>query len=429
MSDILLHQDDTYEIQLASIITSYDEKVLFRLYQPIIGYGPINLFLTLFNELEGERIVSTGVKTHSRLFEIMLINNVKFVKFRKYLEALGLLKTFVLETENSNRYVYKLYAPLAPDKFFTHPILNNLLKRNISIEEYERTKLYFVNKVGVKASYKDVSCNINDVFFNDIKNIKMADNLDSNENIKERLEGDIVLPFDFEAFYVGLKDYQIPKKVLTSNVLRSIASFAVLYKINAIDMRQVVAKSIDIIDNEKKVNLEKLEHFSKVYYDLNVKNTKKVTTKVVKEEDAEKIVSLPNGSLISKKLELMNDVSPREYLKLLNNNIEPSSSELMLIKKLQDSTNLKDPVINVVIDYTLAKLDNRLVPGYAEKIASTLQRARINDAYKAMVYLSGKKSNSNFEYVDDTLRGNNQNISNQKDEKKHRELKEEDKWW
>ena len=174
MSDILLNQDDTYEIQLASIITSYDEKVLFRLYQPIIGYGPINLFLTLFNELEGERIVSTGVKTHSRLFEIMLINNLKFVKFRKYLEALGLLKTFVLETENVNRYVYKLYAPLAPDKFFTHPILNNLLKRNISIEEYERTKLYFVNKVGVKASYKDVSCNINDVFFNDKDNLGKA---------------------------------------------------------------------------------------------------------------------------------------------------------------------------------------------------------------------------------------------------------------
>ena len=257
----------------------------------------------------------------------------------------------LLNLENSNRYVYKLYAPLAPDKFFTHPILNNLLKRNISIEEYERTKLYFINKVGVKASYKDVSCNINDVFFNDIKNIKMADNLDSNENIKERLEGDIVLPFDFEAFSIGLKDYQIPKKVLTNNVLRSIASFAVLYKINAIDMRQVVAKSIDIIDNEKKVNLEKLEHFSKVYYDLNVKNTKKVTTKVVKEEV--KVNLLPGESLIAKKVQLFNEITPLEFLKIRNNNIAPSSYDVDLINKVKTHTELLDPVINATFSLPL----------------------------------------------------------------------------
>ena len=116
MSELLLSQEDTYEIQLASIITNYDEKVLFRLYQPIIGYGPVNLYLTLLHEIEGESIVSTGVKSHSRLFEIMLINNHKFVKFRKYLEALGLLKTYVLETETVNRYVYKLNAPLLPNK-------------------------------------------------------------------------------------------------------------------------------------------------------------------------------------------------------------------------------------------------------------------------------------------------------------------------
>lgn len=422
MSDILLNQDDTYEIQLASIITSYDEKVLFRLYQPIIGYGPINLFLTLFNELEGERIVSTGVKTHSRLFEIMLINNLKFVKFRKYLEALGLLKTFVLETENVNRYVYKLYAPLAPDKFFTHPILNNLLKRNISIEEYERTKLYFVNKVGVKASYKDVSCNINDVFFNDIKNIKMSDDSDSNENIKERLEADVVLPFDFEAFSIGLKDYQIPKKVLTTSILRSIASFAVLYKINAIDMRQVVAQSIDIIDNEKKVNLDKLEHFSKIYYDLNVKNTKKVTTKVVKENV--KVNLLPGESLIAKKVQLFNEITPLEFLKIRNNNIEPLSCDVKLISKIKSNTELLDPVINVLLDYSLEKLDNKLIPAYVEKVAASLSRENIKDAYEAMLYLNGKVSRKSK--VNEKVTPKKEDV---KEVKQEENIEEEYKWW
>ena len=417
MSEFLLSQEDTYEIQLASIITNYDEKVLFRLYQPIIGYGPVNLYLTLLHEIEGESIVSTGVKSHGRLFEIMLINNHKFVKFRKYLEALGLLKTYVLETETVNRYVYKLNAPLLPNNFFNHPILNSLFKRNVSIEEYERTKIYFTNKVGIKASYKEISCGINDVFFNDIKSIKLDENK-AVDNIKERLEADVVLPFDYEAFMIGLKDYQIPKKILTNSVLKQIASFAILYKISAIDMRQVVAQSIDFVDNEKKVNLEKLEHFSKIHYEINVKNVKKVTK--VKEEKV-KVNLLPGESSISKKVLMFNEITPLEFLKIRNNNIAPSSYDLLLIKKIQDSTNLTNPVINVVLDYTLEKLDNKLIPAYAEKVAASLSRENIKDAYEAMLYLNGKNTKK------ETKPSVKKEVS--KKEVSEEALEEEYKWW
>ena len=208
MNDILLNQDDTYEVQLASIITNYDEIILFRLYQPIIGYGPVNVYLSLLHEIEGEKIVTTGVKKHNRLFETMLINNNKFIKFRRYLEAVGLLKTFVLEGESFNRYIYKLYAPLMPNKFFSHPILNNLFKRNVSIEEYERTKLYFTDKISVKSTYKDISVSVNDIFFNDLKNMKSDDYVNAS-NIRDRLEGEVILNFDFEAFLIGLKDYKV----------------------------------------------------------------------------------------------------------------------------------------------------------------------------------------------------------------------------
>ena len=49
MEDLFLKQDDIYEIQLASIITNYDEKIILRLYQPIIGYGPVNLYLSFIS--------------------------------------------------------------------------------------------------------------------------------------------------------------------------------------------------------------------------------------------------------------------------------------------------------------------------------------------------------------------------------------------
>ncbi len=417
MNELLLKQDDVYEIQLASIITNYDEKILFRLYQPIIGYGPINLYLTLLHEIEGEKIVTTGVKKHNRLFEIMLINNDKFLKFRRYLEAVGLINTYVLESEGYNRYIYKLYAPLMPNKFFNHPILNNLFKRNVSIEEYERTKLYFINKISVKSTYRDITTNINELFFNDIKNIKQDDN-SYLLNIKERVEGEVVSNFDFDAFMIGLKDYQIPKKILTNSVLKEIANYAVLYKISAIDMRQVVAQSIDYTNEEKKVNLEKLEHFSQVYYELNVKSTKKVNKSVVKEEV--KVTKLAGNSSIAKKVQLFNEISPVEYLKILNNNIEPLACDIALINRIKNTTQLRDPVINVLLDYSLEKLDNKLIPNYVEKVASSLVRENIKDAYEAMLYLN-KKTNRSSNQVEVKKKEN----VKQTDEK----LDEEFKWW
>lgn len=418
MLDILLKQEDVYEVQLASIITNYDEKILFRLYQPIIGYGPINLYLTLLHEIEGEKIVTTGVKKHNRLFEIMLINNEKFLKFRRYLEALGLLRSYLLEGESNNRYIYKLYAPLMPNKFFSHQILNNLFKRNVSIDEYERTKLYFINKINVKTTYKEISANVNDLFFNDIKNIKYEENEINVSNIKERLEGEVVSNFNFDAFMIGLKDYQIPKKILTNNILKEIASFATLYKISAIDMRQVVAQSIDYEGTEKKVNLEKLEHFSKIYYELNIKNSKNIkkTERINREEI--KVNILPGNSSISKKVQLFNDITPLEFLKIRNNNIEPLSCDVELIRKIKKNTNLLDPVINVLLDYSLEKLNNKLIPNYVEKVAASLSREGVKDAYEAMLYLN--KTNYKVE-------------SNKEEKKQIRNvdepINEEYKWW
>ena len=383
MNELLLSQDDVYEVQLASIITNYDEIILFRLYQPIIGYGPVNLYLSLLHEVEGEKIVTTGVKKHNRLFETMLINNDKFLKFRKYLEAVGLLKTFVLETESFNRYVYRLFAPCLPSNFFSHPILNNLFKRNVSIEEYERTKLYFINKINVKSNYREISTNIKDVFFNDIKNMKSEENIDTN-NIRERVEGEVISSFDFEAFTIGLKDYQIPKKILTNTILKEIASYATLYKISAIDMRQVVAQSIEYDGVEKKISLEKLEHFSKIYYELNIKNSKSIK----KEKIETKVNLLPGNSSIAKKVQLFNDITPVEFLTIRNNNMSPLSCDIELIKRIQTNTGLPNPVINVILDYTLEKLDNKLTPNYVERVAATLARKNIRDAYEAMLYLN-----------------------------------------
>ena len=95
--------------------------------------------------------------------------------------------------------------------------------------------------------------------------------------------------------------------------------------------------------------------------------------------------------------------------------------DLLLIKKIQDSTNLTNPVINVVLDYTLEKLDNKLIPAYAEKVAASLSRENIKDAYEAMLYLNGKNTKKEVK----------SNVKKEEPKQKVVEeaLEEEYKWW
>ena len=89
-------------------------------------------------------------------------------------------------------------------------------------------------------------------------------------------------------------------------------------------------------------------------------------------------------------MQLFNEITPLEFLKIRNNNINPSSYDVELIGKIRVSTELSDPVINVLLDYSLEKLDNKLIPSYVEKVAASLSRKGIKDAYEAMLYLNGK---------------------------------------
>ena len=66
-----LTSTDMYEIKLDGILSSYDYKVLTRLYQPIIGFGAVSLFITLWSELEADQTYSTSVNFHERLFVVM----------------------------------------------------------------------------------------------------------------------------------------------------------------------------------------------------------------------------------------------------------------------------------------------------------------------------------------------------------------------
>ena len=416
MVDVLTY-DDQYEVQLGSVISDYDRKILLRLYQPIIGYKAVSLYFNLWSELEADQTITTTKKKHLRLFDMMVCNANEFTQLRTHLEAVGLIKTYINAGSEYSKYVYRIFAPLSPNDFFAHSLLCPLLKKAFTDEnEFTRTRNYFLKSVGVKSTYKEISASFTDVF----KNINKLELVNLEDRYIGRTSLKVKTSFDFDAFYIGLKDYQIPKTLFTREVIDEISLLSEAYNIDAIEMRYVVMNSIEVIDGNRQINFYKMREQARHYVSSNEKENKTKKTK--------NIITLSGNSNIKTLLDQYNRTSTIEFFKLRNNNMEILENDIALIKELKKA-GLIDSVINVLIDYCLMKNENRIIPNYIKRVAQSLIRNEIDNAYDALVYLDDPKGYKNkFNFLDS-------NKNKEENEVQSKQLDTSnfdpntDKWW
>ena len=129
----ILANNDFLEVRLASMIADYDRDTLVNLYQSMIGFEAVALYMTLWSEANNERI--SPICTHEQIFLRMRIPPSVFVDARKYLEAVGLLKTFVSIGQDYKIYHYELYAPKSPRGFFDDALLYGTMIKSIGENE------------------------------------------------------------------------------------------------------------------------------------------------------------------------------------------------------------------------------------------------------------------------------------------------------
>jgi len=87
----IISSNDMYEVNRASTVTDYDRKVLYRLYQPLVGYGAISLYFSLLAELEADMTTTKTSRPHSVILDMMDCTSRDFSSFIQLLEAVGLV--------------------------------------------------------------------------------------------------------------------------------------------------------------------------------------------------------------------------------------------------------------------------------------------------------------------------------------------------
>ena len=355
---------DTYIVINRTMLTENDRRLLTMLYQPIIVSNPVNLFLTLWMDLDKNEFMSIEENHHHLMTSTSLSIN-EIIAAREKLEAVGLLKTFYKEKEEENNYIYELFSPLNPSEFFSHPILNIVLFNSVGKKEYEKIVDYFRVPRITLTDYEDITKSFNEVFTstpsttfeNNIQNIKTTNKLGLNtENI-----------VDFELLISSLPKETISEKTFTKEIKKLINDLSLIYNLSIEEIKNIILTSL-IYQNQP-------EYLRS---------------------------SISKDSKRAKMIYTFETISPYNYLKYKNNGAKPTDRDLKIIENLRVDLELSPAVINVLIYYVLTVNNNKLNKNLIETIASQWKRLNIETAEDAMTQVlkeSKKKTNKPKTYT------------------------------
>ena len=374
--DVNILPADSYVVINKNLLNDNDKKILTMLYQPIIGVEAVNLYLTLWSDLDQNELMSTECN-HHHLMSCMRKKLEEIIIAREKLEAIGLLKTYYKQEKNENLFVYELFKVLSPSEFLSHPILNIVLFNNIGRREYERIVSYYKLPSISLNDYKDITKSFYEVFEslpgtmfeNSIKDIKK----------NKKLNLTIGNNFDFNLLIASFPSETINKKAFTNDIKELINDLSFIYEIDEEKMKNIITNSL----NEKllidKVSLRKN---AKNLYQFE--NGGKLPSLIYQKQPEYLRSALGSEGKRAKMIYTFENISPYHFLKSKYKGSKPTTRDMNLVENLVIDVGLKPAVVNVLIDYVLKINNKSLSKNFVETIAGQWKRLNIQTAEEAM---------------------------------------------
>lgn len=379
---------DIYVVVNKSILTDFDKKILISFYEPIIGHLATTLYLTLLNDLEESRQVSRDLN-HHHLMSILKCSLKIIKEARESLEAVGLLKTY-LKSGDVNNYLYEIYAPLHPNEFLNHPILNVVLYNNIGATEYDYLrKMYQKIKIDVK-DYQEITKKMDEVY-TPISNLPAIDVMERSIN-----EIECSNHVDFDLIVSSIPKGILNEKAINKKTKELINELSFIYKIDTLKMIELIRSVLNeygMIDkNELRLAARKMYQY----------HNGALPTLIYRTQPEYLKTPVGDNSMRGKITRIFDSVNPVDFLRGRYHGVKPTNRDIKLIEELIIDLELPPAVVNVLLDYCLRKNNNRLPTNYVETIAGQWKRANLKTAKDAMDY--AEKENKKYTKKIKTIR-------------------------
>ena len=363
---------DHFEITLPQSLSTNERQLLTLFYQPLTGPDPISLYLILWAEGED---YTTDKMTHYYLMNVLGMSVRSIFEARIALEAIGLLRTWRKDENDSRTFIYELVRPLEAREFFADPLLSMFLFSKIGEQAYRKLRNRFCKQVD-KQGFSEVTRTFTDVYKPVHTNVP--------QDILEERDTEQGYPFyyeqfDFDLLRTGLSEQLVPSSALTAEARQMIAKLAFLYHLSPLEMQKVVVLALD---DTMKIPLERLKKAAADYYKITIS---KDAPKLAKTFDSKQ--APPDDAKRSKEQELLNYLEttpPIQVLRDINKGKEPILASVQLAEDLITKHDMPIGVVNVLLEYVMLTTDMRLPTKYVEKIADHWIRKNLKTAKEAM---------------------------------------------
>ncbi|MBC2253277.1 helicase DnaB [Listeria welshimeri] len=373
---------DSYQVKASGILTGADRKIITMLYQPLMGAECLALYQTLFTEVEENRLWSEA-HSHVQLLNMLDISLKALFEARLKLEGLGLLKSYV-KTENDQRfYVYEILPPLSPEKFFSDGLLNIYLYSKIGNAQFQRLRRFFADEAFETDTYSEITRSFQDVF-EPFKGGASAAEPVSNQVLVDKVAAKEIefddASFDFHLFLSLLSPGMITREKITKEVRQTILKLHGIYQVSEKDMPSYLYRSLD---SNGDIDIVYLRKIVREGYTIENGAPPKLQMKhetSIKEEPEVK-ETLNDEEALQVYLE---SITPFQLLVDISDGAVPAETDLRVVEEVMNQQNLPVPVMNVLIEYVLLRLDRKLSKNYMMTIAAHWKRKNVKTAKEAM---------------------------------------------
>jgi replication initiation and membrane attachment protein len=382
---------DQYVVGSNGLLHEYDRKVLTFLYQPLIGPICMSLYMTLWAELEENRLWSAHSSHHS-LMSLLDMNLKDIYHARLKLEGIGLLKTHVKNEEDNRSFIYELQPPLTPEQFFLDGLLNIYFYRKVGKNQFLRLKRFFTdNAINQQDGYSEVTRAFQDVFVSVSPDALRYHN--DSANVLDPLEGQVFIgrkdsneiqiepaTFNFDILIAGLKENIVSKNALPPKVKDAISNLAFLYGIDAIQMKNIVLSALTV---DSEIDVEELRKAARDWYQFENQDQLPQLLDLTQPLQYKSVPNSPKSEE-DQLAQYLESTSPRQYLIDISGGAAPSDKDLKIIEDIMFKQKLQPGVVNVLIEYVMIRTDMKLNKSYVDKIAGHWARKQVKTVKEAM---------------------------------------------
>lgn len=370
------HSD--FEVMITSPLSSYEQKILLKLYMPLIGNKAVSLYQSLYSFVS-ESMYESEIEKHEKIVRMMHLRSIeKFQELSNKLQAIGLLDLFYKD----GLYIYSLKKPLEPSDYFNNIELSTLLEYELGHEGYLNIYFEFMMRKLDINKFENITSSFNDVF-----DIELSDTIEVNLNKYNSKNNGIIInnkDFDYDQFMILTSTHDIIENAYFTDqeFIDIINRYSFLYHLNPEEMKNVVIMSCY---ENKKVSYQEIRFNAKKVYEEKNQRIGMIPKNIVKQ------TSTSNDKLI-RYLEM---ASPNDFVKN-KTGVELTSTEIEMFDRLLLETSINIGTLNVLIGYVLENLNGEIPSyNYFLKVINTWKRSGVKSTQDAIDQISGKTKTTN----------------------------------